>query len=72
MKHTLLSLFPFFVGFLVWLAAGAEAALVWFMAYYLLLSLQLLLLKRQRKARPPILADTVFRVIGLDQDDRKE
>lgn len=69
MKRNLMSLLPFTFGFLLWLILGIEAALVWFMAYYLLMAVRLLLLKRQQKALPPIFHERLIQIIDPRQSD---
>ena len=71
MKSKMMAFLPFLVGILVWVCAGTEAALIWFMAFYLLRSIHLFLLNRQREPARPIIDDNVIRIIGLDQDDWK-
>ena len=71
-EHTLRSLLPFAFGFLIWLTAGVELALIWFMAYYLFMSLRQLLLKRQPQTPPSVVQEPVIRIIDPERSDEKE
>lgn len=64
MKPLLRTALPYLVGLALLAVLSPEAALAWFMAYYLTLALRLIYLRRGR--RPSLVDDTTIRVINLD------
>jgi hypothetical protein len=73
MKRWLPTVLLYLAGFLLLAALGVEAALTWFMGYYLLVALRLFVWRRQRRPHTPLrLDDAVVCIIDPDNSYKKD